>query len=745
FKAQAQSSDITYILPASNGSAGQVLINDGAGMLSWSSSPVIGLSILKDADSDTKIQVEKTTDEDIIRFDVGGAERWKMTASRLEPSNSGNSVFIGFNAGLSDDLTSNANTFVGNDAGRNNTSGSVNSALGHNALYSTTSGWENTAIGANALYSNTANSRNTAIGYEALYNFNSSASNATKNTALGYRAGYGEAESTGVNNIFVGYQAGDNVSTGNNNIVVGCDIDLPSATANNQMVLGNANTLYGDLQNNRIGIGTTSPTEKLELRNGNLLLSNTSAAGELRFAEPGSGGSNTTSFKAQAQSSDITYILPASNGSTGQVLINDGAGILSWSSSPAIALSILKDADSDTKIQVEKTTDEDIIRFDLGGAERWNMTASRLVPSNSGYSVFIGENAGLSDDLTTNVNVFVGNDAGRNNTSGSFNSALGHNALYSTTSGWENTAIGANALYSNTTNSRNTAIGYEALFNFNSSAANSTKNTALGYRAGFGASGSTGVNNIFVGYQAGDNVASGSNNIVLGYDVDLPSATANYQMVLGNANTLYGDLQNNRIGIGTTSPNAPLQFGNTATNRKIVLYEDANNDHQYFGFGINTAAMRYQIAGTDSDHIFYAGNGSSSSNELARIKGNGTLRVSSLSTNGPVYSNNNILTNTNPSDRNLKDNILPIGNSLEKVLALRPVTFIWKSNSKPGVGFIAQEVEEVIPELVNTNDDGTKGIYSLEMIPYLVKALQEQQIVIEQLKIRIQHLEQQPK
>lgn len=201
---------------------------------------------------------------------------------------------------------------------------------------------------------------------------------------------------------------------------------------------------------------------------------------------------------------------------------------------------------------------------------------------------------------------------------------------------------------------------------------------------------------------------------------------------------------NGYVGIGNSSPNALLQLANGAANRKIVLYEDANNDHQYFGFGINTAAMRYQIAGTNSDHIFYAGNGSSSSNELARIKGNGTLRVSSLSTNGPVYSNNNILTNTNPSDRNLKENIVPIGNSMDKVMALNPVTYTWKSNGAKGIGFIAQEVEEVIPELVNTNDDGTKGIYSLEMIPYLVKALQEQQILIEDLKNRIQHLENQP-
>jgi len=41
------------------------------------------------------------------------------------------------------------------------------------------------------------------------------------------------------------------------------------------------------------------------------------------------------------------------------------------------------------------------------------------------------------------------------------------------------------------------------------------------------------------------------------------------------------------IGIGTSTPNAPLQFANVATTRKIVLYEGDNNDHQFYGFGVS--------------------------------------------------------------------------------------------------------------------------------------------------------------
>jgi hypothetical protein len=47
------------------------------------------------------------------------------------------------------------------------------------------------------------------------------------------------------------------------------------------------------------------------------------------------------------------------------------------------------------------------------------------------------------------------------------------------------------------------------------------------------------------------------------------------------------------VGIGTNTPNAPLQLANTAGNRKIVLLESANNDHQFYGVGINTSMFRY--------------------------------------------------------------------------------------------------------------------------------------------------------
>jgi len=82
------------------------------------------------------------------------------------------------------------------------------------------------------------------------------------------------------------------------------------------------------------------------------------------------------------------------------------------------------------------------------------------------------------------------------------------------------------------------------------------------------------------------------------------------------------------VGIGTITPNAPLQLSNTMANRKLVLFESGNNNHQFFGLGTNNGSLRYQVSSIAANHIFYAAEDANTSRELMRIRGNGNLVIS---------------------------------------------------------------------------------------------------------------------
>ena len=89
------------------------------------------------------------------------------------------------------------------------------------------------------------------------------------------------------------------------------------------------------------------------------------------------------------------------------------------------------------------------------------------------------------------------------------------------------------------------------------------------------------------------------------------------------------------------------------------------------------------------------------------------------------------------SDINSKQNIETIQNSLEKVLQLRGVSFEWIDNNNKAIGLIAQEVEPIVPEVVNTNEDGIKSVSYDSIVGLLIEAIKEQQKQIDELKKQI--------
>ena len=89
---------------------------------------------------------------------------------------------------------------------------------------------------------------------------------------------------------------------------------------------------------------------------------------------------------------------------------------------------------------------------------------------------------------------------------------------------------------------------------------------------------------------------------------------------------------------------------------------------------------------------------------------------------------------TNASDRRWKRNIKPTKYGLRTIEKLKPRDFIWKADNKPGTGFVAQEIKQVLPQFVSDNRSGYLSVNYIAVIPILVKAIQEQQKEIEALQ-----------
>ena len=98
--------------------------------------------------------------------------------------------------------------------------------------------------------------------------------------------------------------------------------------------------------------------------------------------------------------------------------------------------------------------------------------------------------------------------------------------------------------------------------------------------------------------------------------------------------------------------------------------------------------------------------------------------------------------------RNLKTDIKPIESALEKVLTLNGVTYEWRVkefpqmnfDNKRHVGVLAQEVEAVLPEAVETGEDGYKSVKYSEITPLLIEAMKEQQQIINNQQKQIDEL-----
>ena len=175
------------------------------------------------------------------------------------------------------------------------------------------------------------------------------------------------------------------------------------------------------------------------------------------------------------------------------------------------------------------------------------------------------------------------------------------------------------------------------------------------------------------------------------------------------------------VGIGTNSPGSTLDVRGEATFRPT----NANENKVFIEDNGGSPALRINGEGNNNNQVVIVFDETNNWGEFLSI----TQRTGFRLTNFPGGVRANI---TNPSDKNLKENI-KTAEGLDIIKKLRGVSFNWKEDGKKDYGVIAQEVENVLPELVN-GKDGEKGVQYNSLVGVLIEAIKEQQQQINELK-----------
>jgi hypothetical protein len=253
-----------------------------------------------------------------------------------------------------------------------------------------------------------------------------------------------------------------------------------------------------------------------------------------------------------------------------------------------------------------------------------------------------------------------------------------------------------------------------------------------------------------------------SNVLIFGQDTDISALT------LGVGSEQMRITSGGNVGIGTTTINNRLEVDGNINVQSTQFFR-YNGDTGLIGSGSGiTGGASTQLGIRAASDILFATNGATERmritsagdvlvNATATTQGAkfyvnglgafGSVYVGSLGT-GTVYSNAGTLTNTNPSDFRLKNTIKPLTYGLNEVLQLNPKTFYYNDDltkARLKYGFIAQEVKDVMPDLVRRlgADTDYLGLENEGIFVTLVNAIKEQQVQLNEQRSIINELKSQ--
>ena len=547
------------------------------------------------------------------------------------------------------------NIALGAQALQKNTAGKDNVGIGVGTLFENLTGWSNTALGAGALNKTTAGN-NTSVGAFSLINNTTGGSN----VALGYNAGF--TNTTGSTNTLIGAYS-NLLSPGSNNATaIGANSRVD---CDNCLVLGSVNGVNSATSNVRVGIGTTNP--------------NSSSLLDLTSTNKGLLIPRMTSALRDVISTPATGLMIYQIDNNPGFYYYNGSG---WAAVTPVTnnlWSLNGNIGTNPSTHFIGTTDNQPLVFKLN-----NQFAGRI--DHLSNNMFLGFNAGGNNTLGYG-NIALGNRTLANNFddnvgSGVHNIAIGNDALFDNINSHYNIAIGSEALKENIESTDNIAIGYQSILK-----GRGYNNIGIG--SGVMRNSVGGSDNVAIGHSALFNNINGSSLSVVGYRANvgnsaLTNATAiganarvdcDNCLVLGSVSGINSAPSSVKVGIGTTNPNTSALLDLSSTSKGFLAPRMTKTQRDLI---VNPAEglLIYQTDNT-AGHYFF----------------NGTSWTASSSDVSNLWSLNGN-TNTDPS-----------------------VQFIGTTDTKPIMfkvnNVISGRVDALDGDIVNNNNPYLKGNTSL--------------------------------